>query len=214
MKKILTAAVLMSLSGTALMAAASVDVSSLPADVQAQVKSEAASKGGPAEQYTKDLIELIANYQTEVSGLITENSYLKNDPIAIILEAILTASYPGLTDQVNILQGQFATLDALYNQLLLRAYPTACKANPAAIIQGIVKYTNTRKWALYNTDQINPKLLYYFLDNVGQIGTGKEYIPSIARNDVVNAQVGPDGNGNTVVVCMDLIGPPPATPAK
>jgi len=218
MKKILTAAVLMGLSGTDLMAAATLDLSSLPPELQAKITSSPETPN-PITQYVTTTQSQVAGMQAEVNSLVADNPYLKGNPLIdnVINPAIQQTnnvlnnapSWQAAESAAASVQGNTLIISNTYDYVLHNlTYPDACKANPAATIQGIIKYSNTRKWALYNTDQINPKLLYYFLDNVGQIGTGKEYIPSIGRNSLVNAQVGPDGNGNTVVVCWDLAAQP------
>ncbi len=196
MKSTLSAVILIGLSGTSLLAAPAVNLSALPAGTQLTGPS-------PADPYIADLLQLVGNYEKEAMGLIQENPYLNENPKAKIIMANLGLKYAQAKDSANKVKKDFGALNNTYNDLYNQSYPPKCKKYDSPTIQGIVKYTNTRQWALYNTDE--NKILHYFLDNVGQIGTGKEYIPSIAKNSLVKAQVGSDGKGKTVVVCMDLV---------
>jgi hypothetical protein len=229
MKKILTAAILMGLSGTGVMAEVEVNLSSLPPELQAKIKS-ASNTPNPINQYVTTTKNQVAGMQAEVNSLVADNPYLNGNTLIdnVINPTIQqtnnvlnnTTSWQPAESAAASVQGYTSIISSTYDYVLNNlTYPNACKANQAATIQGWVKLKlgSPNVYALYKNDDNHAKPLYEIADpeHLGQIGTGKEYTVSIAKNSLVNAQVGPDGNGNTVVVCMDLaatpVPPPPPT---
>lgn len=219
MKNLTLATILIGLSGTALSAAAE-DTTGLPADIQAQLTSaeniDLTAIKNPVQGYLKDVETTVDRYQTSVQTLMTEDSYLKQVPLAKPLETTInnystkiknnsisleSAAKSGALPIEQSLNG----IKATYQILAEQTFPSVCKTYDADLKTGWVKYVSGSKTqlALYENDNNEVKPIAQFYPNVGQLQTGKEYVPSIAINSQVNVQFWND-NGTNYVVCMDL----------
>ena len=230
MKKILTAAVLMGLSATALLAEAEIDLSSLPADVQAKIKAAAAD---PAVQSLQQQLQSYTDKESKIYNATTTwlaqlPAYVSKIPgaqpyVNIIETAVQNTGAPlgGLevgAPKINSITLNLATVDSVSNLISEQyVYPNACvNTSREASQKGCVTTVlgNNRQYAVYPlpsqpgeicNNQV--KALGVVSPEVitGKIGTDQDFL--IAGNllnktiNIVTLPIGP--NSQPVVVCAD-----------
>jgi len=239
MNKILAVAILIGLTGTASIAAPSpkVNLEALPKELQTKIKNaqeNATKTADPVTKFVDDAGKYEAAYKKEVENVLKEYPYLNNNANVKLLLQILDNNYTNIDNSIKALkktepnaqslQASLATAEVSYNGILDQTFPTGCKTYNGDKIQGwIMPVLNSKQgiYALYKAQYNNQEkpiaMLLRKADgtyDVGQIGTGKEFVPSIANNSQVMAQLGDDGKGNKVVVCLDLIKTPPSKEEK
>lgn len=226
MNKMIMAALFVGISGTSLVAASSaLNLEALPPDLQAKIKTaqeQAVAAPNPVTQYVNDAKGLVEKYQTEVKNLQQKYPYLAKNPTAQLIVEFMANTYSNISENANALSGaekQAQTLqsnlkaaDTAYNGLIAQTFPDACQTYNAGIVTGgWVKQISGSKnaYALYRDGDTTKPPMAKFLQqpdgtyDVGKIGSSAEFLPSIANNSAVKVQLGDDGKGNKVVVCMD-----------
>ncbi|MBS0271527.1 MAG: hypothetical protein JSR85_02635 [Proteobacteria bacterium] len=227
MEKVLIAAILIGLSGTSLMAAPTaagspIDLGALPSDIQAKIKSAESAAGGganPIQQYFTEQQNTYIKYTQAVDTLLEKNPYLKDNPTVKSFLTVLSSYYTKLTRSLNTIksgiaevdpiQADLSSINVLYEGLAQLTFPSACQTYSGQSTTGWVKLISGSKtvYGFFPTDNNEQKYIKFLQQSdgvydVGKMGTTNEYDVPIANNKQVVAQLGPDGNGNQVVVCI------------
>ncbi len=217
MKKILAAALVMSLSGTAFAAA---PAEKLPAHIQElmkQLKSGKLKDVPPYPQGLKEFLETsqpqIQKYQTQLTGLLNKKGYLIGSAVAILAQQTLTEAKNNIKSLIPVERGpgQIASarggvpylIDYLETAQVPSGFPFQCYNYAGKRLTGFVTTMNG-KLTFHHSPYKSNDYVGFLTDihDVGLIQSGKEYIVSMTSK-LQYAWLGPDKTtGKQVVVCM------------
>lgn len=208
MKKTLIALLVLGVSGPALMAESTIDLSGLPAEVRADVeraKETAAGQANPIQSFVTEQEKNTQELQNQYNEILKSQGYLVHNPEAnAIMQVIIQYLKENRNDIENVkgteVDAQTVLTDLTIIPPLLSAlkkippsasFPDKCAQFSGTQVVGIVqKKVGTRSDYEFLAFEGTETKQYSFIqpiEDVGLYGSGKEYVVSPTPNDKIQS---------------------------
>lgn len=199
-----------------------INLSSLPSEVQVIVKNALSGQTNLVRKFVEDSTSKQQTVQSQLNTLLNEKGYLKGNLVAVLIQNYLNhikANIKQLSPAETIagtITSDFDALPLLFKYLNKippeQTFPSACKnyqdqLEVTKLTGGIVrKKLGSRGFTflLYENEKVHYFPFLSEIKDVGLIGSGAEYVVSYTPNGMVqDAWLGVDAaNERKAVVCM------------